>query len=345
MVRIIDIHAIGALLRRDGVQSTLLALGDYIHDDFARWHDFDKHARLATQYPDGVIELMPISDRELYAFKYVNRHPNNPRRGRQTVVAIGMLAEVDSGYPLLLSEMTVLTALRTAATSALVARLCARSDSRRLALIGAGSQAEFQALALAGVLPIVELRCFDVRREAVAKLRRNLSGSRLEVVACASVDEAVAEADVVTTVTAARRHQIVLNVAQLRPGMHINAVGGDCPGKTELDPEILNTARVIVEYEPQTRVEGELQLLPRDTPVTELWELICGRASGREDDNEVTLFDSVGFALEDYSALRYVRDRANALGLGYASALVPEQSRADDLFGVIMTAPPSAALQ
>lgn len=335
-VKIIDIHAVAQLLRRDGVPATLQGLGGYLQADFARWEDFDKQARLATHYPWGVIELMPVADGSLYGFKYVNGHPGNPRRGLQTVTAVGMLADVATGYPQLISEMTVLTALRTAATSALAARYCARPDAGCMAMIGTGSQAEFQALAIAGVLPVDRLRCFDLRAEAVAKLRRNLRGYGLEVQACSSIDEALDGADLVTTATAAKRHQRVLTPAQVRPGMHINAIGGDCPGKTELDPAILDGARIVVEYAPQTRVEGEIQQAPADLPVIELWELVSGHACGRRDDDEVTLFDSVGFALEDFSALRYVRDRAEALGLGYASALVPELVQADDLFGAMM---------
>ncbi len=338
MVKIIDIHALAELPRRDGVSPTLRGLADYIRDDLARWDEFDKSARLATHWPWGVIELMPVSDRRLYAFKYVNGHPGNLARGLQTVTAIGMLADVASGYPLLLSEMTVLTALRTAATSALAARYCARPESRRLAQIGAGAQAEFQVLALAGVLPIEEVYAFDLRAAALDKLRANLAGYGLRVVACASVDETVAQADVVTTATAAKRHQRVLTPEHLRPGMHINAVGGDCPGKTELDPAVLDGARVIVEYAPQTRVEGEIQQLSGDPPVTELWQLVAGRAAGRRDPDEVTVFDSVGFALEDFSALRYLRDRAAALDLGYEAALVPQPGRADDLFGAVLGA-------
>ena len=145
MLEVIDLPAMQQLLRRDGLRETLRGLREYLHQDFVRWDEFDKQPRLATHYPWGVIELMPISDATLYAFKYVNGHPGNPARGRASVVALGVLAEVATGYPLLLSEMTLLTALRTAATSALAADLCARPEASRMALIGAGTQAAFQA--------------------------------------------------------------------------------------------------------------------------------------------------------------------------------------------------------
>ena len=94
--------------------------------------------------------------------------------------------------------------------------------------------------------------------------------------------------------------------------MHLNAVGGDCPGKTELHRDVLLRASTFVEYEPQTRIEGDIQQMPADYPVTELWRVLAGQAPGRRDAGEVTLFDSVGFALEDYSALRYGRLGAGA---------------------------------
>src|SRR5699024_10229350 len=99
----------------------------------------------------------------------------------------------------------------------------------------------------------------------------------------------------------------------------INGVGGDCPGKTELDPQILSQADVFVEYTPQTRIEGEIQQVDEEFPVTELWEVIKEKAHGRKSAEQVTLFDSVGFAIEDFSALRFLRDRVD--GTRYISQI------------------------
>jgi ornithine cyclodeaminase/alanine dehydrogenase-like protein (mu-crystallin family) len=100
--------------------------------------------------------------------------------------------------------------------------------------------------------------------------------------------------------------------------MHINAVGGDCPGKTELHADVLRGARVIVEFEPQTRIEGDIQQLAADFPVVELWRVLSGEVAGRESDAQVTVFDSVGFALEDFSALRYLNDLVRTEGNRHA---------------------------
>ena len=323
------------LVRRRGVESCLRGMADYLHADFLRWGAFDKSARVASHSRDGVIELMPIADGQTYAFKYVNGHPRNTRWGLPTVMAFGVLADVATGAPLLLSELTLTTALRTAAMSALAARALARSGARTMALIGNGAQSEFQALAFYHLLGISTLRLFDTDPAATAKLQANLQGTGLRTVACTSTAEAVRGADIVTTVTADKTNATILTPDLLAPGMHINAVGGDCPGKTELHADVLRGAEVFVEYAPQTRIEGDIQQLPPDFAVTELWEVLAGQRTGRASDAAVTVFDSVGFALEDFSALRFLRDAANELGMGQPMALIPALTDPKDLFGLL----------
>ena len=323
------------LVRRRGVESCLRGMADYLHADFLRWGAFDKSARVASHSRDGVIELMPIADGQTYAFKYVNGHPRNTRWGLPTVMAFGVLADVATGAPLLLSELTLTTALRTAAMSALAARALARSGARTMALIGNGAQSEFQALAFHHLLGITTLRLFDTDPAATAKLQSNLQGTGLRTVACTSTAEAVRGADIVTTVTADKTNATILTPDLLAPGMHINAVGGDCPGKTELHADVLRGAEVFVEYAPQTRIEGDIQQLPPDFAVTELWEVLAGQRTGRASDAAVTVFDSVGFALEDFSALRFLRDAATELGMGQPMALIPALTDPKDLFGLL----------
>ena len=246
-----------------GIAACLRGVADYLHADYLRWEAFDKSARVASHSADGVIELMPISDGAHYTFKYVNGHPKNTAFGLPTVMAFGVLARVDTGTPEVLSELTLTTAIRTAAMSALAAKVLARPDSRRMALIGNGAQSEFQALAFHHLLGIEEIRLFDIDRAATAKLMRNLAHTDLRLRVCASVQEAVRGADIVTTVTADKASARIITADMLEPGMHINGVGGDCPGKTEMHPDVLNGALVFVEYEPQTRVEGDLQQIGR----------------------------------------------------------------------------------
>lgn len=325
------------IVLRLGLAHCLAGMAHALEEDFKRWPEFDKTPRVASHSAQGVIELMPIADHRHYSFKYVNGHPGNTHTGLPTVMALGLLADVDTGLPVLLSELTLCTALRTAATSALAARALARPDSRVMALIGNGSQAEFQALAFHHQLGIEEVRLFDVDPGATAKLMRNLAGSGLRLVACASTAQAVHGADIVTTITADKTRATILDTDLVRPGMHINAVGGDCPGKTELSKGVMHMARVFVEFEPQTRIEGELQQMPADFAVTELWQVLTGQAPGRTHPAQITVFDSVGFALEDFSALRFMRDCAQCLGLNHTLSLIPELDDPKDLFSLIRT--------
>ena len=344
MTRYVDVQDLSRLVREKTLATCLSEMAEYIRQDYLRWEDFEKCARLANHSPDGVIELMPVSDAALYAFKYVNGHPKNTHRGMLTVMAFGALGDVDTGNPVLLSEMTLTTAIRTAATSALAARYLARPDSRRMALIGNGSQSEFQALAFLALQGITELSLYDIDPAASAKLVANLKAfPALKVSIATSVADAVRGADIITTVTADKTYATILTPDMIEPGMHLNAVGGDCPGKTELHREIVERARVIVEYEPQSRVEGEIQHMPADSPVTEFWQVVNGQVQGRQSPEQVTLFDSVGFALEDYSALRYVLDVAKALDIGSEIELVPELQDPKNLFALLQ--PPAAGAQ
>jgi ornithine cyclodeaminase len=336
----IGIERVRELILRAGYATFLQGLVAEIEQDFRRWQQFEKSPRYASHSKVGVIELMPASDGEQFSFKYVNGHPGNTARGLLTVTAFGVLSDVVTGYPVLLSELTLTTALRTAATSVLAARLCARPGSRRMALIGNGAQSEFQALAFHYLLGVNELRLFDIDPRASAKLAANLvalSLPGLEIVRCGSVTEAVRRADIVTTVTADKRNAIILTPEMVEPGMHINAVGGDCPGKTELDARILQRgdARVVVEFEPQSRIEGEIQQLPADFPVAELSDVLDGNAVGRGGASEVTIFDSVGFALEDFSALRYLHRIHRKSGDARGLDLLPELSDPKNLFGLL----------
>ena len=346
MTRFIDVQSMSKLVQTIGVTHLIGELAECIRQDFIRWPDFEKSARTANHSATGVIELMPVSDALKYAFKYVNGHPGNTSQGLYTVMAFGVLAEVGTGYPVLLSELTVATAFRTCATSAMAARALARPDSRRMALIGNGAQSEFQALAFHSMLGIEEIAVFDVDEHATDKLVRNLATyPGLRIRRASSIADAVRGADIVTTVTADKSFATILTPEMLEPGMHINGVGGDCPGKTELHADVLRAARVFVEYEPQTRTEGDIQQLPADFPVVDLWRVLAGTQDGRQSTDQVTVFDSVGFALEDYSTLRYVFEQARHYNIGQDIELIPSADDPKDLFRHTRAATARAAMR
>lgn len=338
LVPFVSVDHMMKLIHHVGLEDMLRGIADYIEADFKRWELFDKTPRVASHSEQGVIELMPTSDGDVYGFKYVNGHPSNTADGLQTVTAFGLLANVANGYPVLLSEMTILTALRTAATSAVVARLLAPKGAHVMAMIGNGAQSEFQSLAMKAIAGMTEVRLYDVDPAATAKCAANLAGHGITVVPCKTAEEAILGAHIITTCTADKQYATILTDNMVGAGVHINAIGGDCPGKTELAPAILHRAGIFVEYPEQTRIEGEIQQLDPDHPVTEIWQVLTGKAQGRTDEKQITLFDSVGFAIEDFSALRYVRDQIAETGLFHPLDLLADPDDPRDLFGMLQRA-------
>jgi ornithine cyclodeaminase len=338
MVPFVSVANMMRLVLHIGPEQVMLDLATEIEADFRRWPLFDKTPRVASHSDVGVIELMPTSDGETYGFKYVNGHPSNTKAGLQTVTAFGLLADVATGYPVLLSEMTILTALRTAATSAMAAKWLAPQGSAVMAIIGNGAQAEFQALAFRALCGITELRLYDIDPDATAKCAANLAGRGLTVIPCDTAEQAILGAQVITTVTADKQYATILTDNMVGAGVHINAVGGDCPGKTELHRDILLRSAIFVEYPPQTRIEGEIQQLAPDHPVTELWKVMTGTAPGRTDPRQITLFDSVGFAVEDFSALRYIHRKVKGSDFCTLLDMIADPDDPRDLFGMLMRA-------
>lgn len=338
LVPFVSVDHMMQLVHHVGMAEMLRGLAQYIETDFKRWTLFDKTPRVASHSETGVIELMPTSDGETYGFKYVNGHPKNTADGLQTVTAFGLLADVGTGYPVLLSEMTLLTALRTAATSALVARTLAPKGATTMAMIGNGAQSEFQSVAMMAIAGITHVRLYDIDAAATAKCARNLAGTGLHVTSCTTAEDAIMGAQILTTCTADKAHATILTDNMVGAGVHINAIGGDCPGKTEIAPAILERGEIFVEYPPQTRVEGDIQQLDPDHPVTEIWQVLSGESAGRTSDKQITIFDSVGFAIEDFSALRFVRDRIAGTGFFHPLDLLADPDDPRDLFGMLARA-------
>ena len=338
LIPFVSVENMMRLVHHLGIERVLTDLADVIEEDFRRWADFDKTPRIASHSREGVIELMPTSDGEIYGFKYVNGHPKNMAAGLQTVTAFGLLADVATGYPILLTEMTLLTALRTAATSAMTARHLAPRGATVMAMIGNGAQAEFQALAMKAVVGITEVRLYDIDRKATEKTMRNLAGFGLMVQPCDTAEQAIEGAGIITTCTADKQCATILTDNMIGSGVHINAIGGDCPGKTELHRDILLRADTFVEFPPQTRIEGEIQQMAPDYPVTELWRVVRGEAPGRRDARQITLFDSGGFAVEDFSALRYVRRELAGTSFYQEIDIIADPDDPRDLFGMLQRA-------
>ena len=239
----------------------------------------------------------------------------------------------------MVSEMTLLTAIRTAATSALASRYLAKKNSKSLAIIGCGAQSEFQVLAHEALFDLTQVKYFDCDPHAMQRFCQNVAGSSFALEKVENAKAAIQDVDIIITATAAKTKVKVIENAWLMPGQHISGIGGDSPGKTELDPEILKRSKVVVEYFPQTLHEGEIQNLgetAKEYVYAELWEILAGKKPGRTHDQENTVFDAVGFALEDYSILRLVYSLAKEYQLGKNVELVPEHLKdCKNLYGLL----------
>ena len=336
IVPFVNVNSMMKMITTMGVAEAIAGIASCIEEDFKRWQLFDKTARIASHSDVGVIELMPTSDGQQYGFKYVTGHPKNMKQGRQTVMAFGVLSDVESGYPVLLSEMTILTALRTAAMSALAAKYLAPPGSHTMAIIGNGAQSEFQALGFRTLCGINNLRLYDIDPEATSKCAFNLRQQGFDIEIFDRAEDAVQGAHIVTTCTADKQNATILTDNMIGSAVHINAVGGDCPGKTELHLDILNRSKIFVEYPPQTRIEGEIQQLAADHAVTELWKVITGQITGRNSRDQITLFDSVGFAIEDLSALRFIKQQLATHPCYEDLDMIADPDDPRDLFGMVM---------
>jgi len=332
---VLEIEDIKQLISKIGYKEFYLELIKTMEEDYSNWESFDKTPRVANHVDGGVIELMPISNDKLYSFKYVNGHPKNPTQNKMTVMATGQLSLTRTGEPLMFTEMTLLTAFRTAANSAMAAKYLAKKDSKILTLIGTGAQSEFQYLAFSHIFELEEIRYYDTDPKAMEKFSKNMSQYDIKITACKDTNDAVDGADIITTCTADKRYQTVLTKDMIKKDVYINGIGGDCPGKTEIAKEIVENSTVVVEFLEQARIEGEIQQLEKDYKCTEIYEVIRGEKKLNVETHGTILFDSIGFAIEDYSVLRLIYDLAKKNNVGKEMNLIPKLNDVKNLFSLL----------
>ena len=259
--------------------------------------------------------------------KLVTVYAGNRSRGHPTIYASYVLMDGSTGQPLALLEGTFLTALRTGATSALAARLLARPDARRVACFGAGVQAGFQLACLADIrrLERVAVAGRDPgRARRFAETMRERLGIPVEVAADPRI--AAREADIITCATTSPTP--VVFGADLRPGTHVDLVGAFRPTDREADTPAMSRARVVVDtYAGALEEAGDILIPVREGAfdrghiAAELAEVVTGARPGRTSDQEITVFKSVGWALEDLVTARLAYNRARAEGLGQEVSL------------------------
>jgi ornithine cyclodeaminase/alanine dehydrogenase-like protein (mu-crystallin family) len=284
--------------------------------------------RTAVRIPehDGVTLVMPgyVGASDALAVKVVSVRNRNPARGLPRVNALVLLVDPETGAPAAVMNGRYLTALRTGAASGVATDLLARPDATVLAVIGAGAQAREQIVAVAAVRPIRRVLVYARRPEGVRALMEDMGprmATAVEFVAAASADDAVREADVVCAATTSLTP--VYDGAALRRGTHVNGVGSYRPDMRELDVTTLQRAdRIVVDQRSAALEEaGELMAAIaegaiRPDAVAELGEIVAGTRPGREDADAITVFKSVGNAVQDAAVARAVWTRAVRMGLG-----------------------------
>ncbi len=275
----------------------------------------------------GISLYMPAFQEEPNGLgvKVVSVFPDNPKKNLPTIFSYYLFCDPQTGALQALVDGSILTGIRTGAASGLASRYLARRDSKALGLFGAGFQAAFQLEAMKIVLPGLE-RVFvvDIDRNRVSEFIRNHStDGKIKFEAATDPDQVAKESDVIVTATTSNRP--LFDGRLLKPGTHVNAIGGFTPTMQEVDEETVRRAKVVVDtYEGCLSEAGEL-LIPiekgtfsRGQIHSDLAGLVSGQKFGRKDPEEITLFKSVGTAIEDLAAARLAYQKATEKGIGFS---------------------------
>ena len=271
---------------------------------------------------EGDFRAMPACMAGAASIKWVNFHPHNRSKGLPTVMGVLIYSDSETGYPLAVMDATEITAYRTGATAAIASKYLARRDSRTLGLVGAGRQAYSQLRAHAEIFKLELIRIYDIRPEASQQFAEFFPHRRIE--ACPL--EETASSDIVCTMTPAR--EPIIKREWIRNGTHINAIGADAEGKEELDTAVLNSATVVVDNLRQATAGGEINvpikkgMFNLEQVYATLTQVVTSEKRGRKADDEITVFDSTGIAIEDLATAKLVYEKAQQEGRGLAIELV-----------------------
>jgi ornithine cyclodeaminase/alanine dehydrogenase-like protein (mu-crystallin family) len=280
---------------------------------------------IRPEEPAGLMALMPAywpGTDPAYGLKAICIFPGNPALGLDAHQGVVVLSSTRTGEPLAILNASAITEIRTAAASAVATGLLARSNATELAIIGTGVQARAHLLAISGSRPLTEIRVAGRHPARAIEFARQLQPLvRTPVTACASAREAVTGAGVIVTATSAA--EPVLRRDWLAPGTHINAVGACLPHTRELDTETMADAALFADSRESVRREaGDYLLALADGAIgpdhvrAEIGELLNGEAAGRVNDQEITVFESLGIAVEDLAAAAHIYGKASQPGTG-----------------------------
>ncbi len=293
---------------------------------------FRAHAQGRVQMPakiylhldkyNGDFRAMPayIEGMDACGIKWVNVHPDNKRYGLPSVMAVIILSDPKTGFALAIMDGTYITNLRTGAAGGVAAKYLANKNSSRVSLVGCGSQAQTQLMALHRIFKIKLVSIYDRETYKAVTFIKKMNFLGIKIKRCCGIGDCINGADIIVTTTPSRRP--IVKSEWIAPGMHINAIGADAKGKEELEPAILKRAKVVVDDKVQAIHSGEINVPIAKKIIKEadihasLGEIICGKKNGRVSKDEITLFDSTGLAICDVAVAGYVYKEAVKRRLG-----------------------------
>lgn len=262
-------------------------------------------------FNNGSVESMSASDRDYFSCKIVNTHRENPSKfGIPTIIASGILVDGETGYPLMITGSTILTALRTGVASAIATKYLSREDdSNTLGIIGNGAQSLPQLHAISLIHNIKKVYVYDLDFNASVSFKKSAENicKDLEVNISSNSQEVCSKSDILVTATCKDKNTLpIIYDKWIEDGKHINAIGGDSPNKIELEKSLLERSKIVVDFKDQAVYEGEVQQISDGKIYANLPEIVAGQKSGRINNDEITIFDSVGFAMEDLQVYKLI---------------------------------------
>ena len=271
--------------------------------------------KMYLTFNKGDLRCMPayIPDMNAAGVKNVNVHPGN--KDIPTVMATMTLVDLDTGYPIAIMDATYITKMRTGAAGGIAAKYIARKDSKTAGFIGTGVQAESQLDALMTTMPgISKVIVYDSNAEMKEAFAKNYcSKYAVEVIIADSIEEVVIDSDILITTTPVRTP--IIRDSYVKDGLHINAIGADAKGKQELESAIVKRARVIIDNWEQASHSGEINIpfaegfITKDSIYANIGEIVTGKKPGRDNDNEITVFDSTGLAIQDLACAMHIYNK------------------------------------
>ncbi len=287
---------------------------------------FELHAKGKTQMPPkvyltfekGDLRAMPAYLDGKAGIKWVNSHPENPKKGLPTVMAVLIYNDPETGFPLAIMDGTHITNFRTGAAGGIASKYLARKNSKVFGFIGCGRQAYTQFLALREVFDIELVKAYDIVKKNADKFAKFCESFGVSAMVC-SIEDAC-DCDVLTTTTPSRKP--VVKSEWVKEGTHINAIGADAPGKQELEEEILLKAKIVVDDLDQAMHGGEINVavskgkIGKENIYATLGEIVAGMKKGRESEEEITIFDSTGLAIQDIAVADLVFRKAREMDVG-----------------------------